>query len=244
MKKTVFSLLGVLMLVFSGCMDKGGNSQYVERIVGIAGYSDLFQPAIITASETFLAPELQKPLLDGDLYEGDALIASFNLDLDNQPSTEYYTASQLEYMKITTGSSIYPTPEGESMTDDFSAPIEALSGFAFVGNVMFFGFVHYSVPQDQAFDYELTFPSDPVEDADYPTIYLRAKESGTGTQSKTNIEFLYAFNMSSFFYTLQKDADNNVKFYIKYKGVDGEGNDVYKDWADANGNKLLTVTLE
>ena len=224
MKKIVFSLLCMLMLGFSSCIKDGDNVANFSMLA-VVGSLHSMQPTIVTPDGTILAPDLLEHLYI-DLYEGDALLVSFSINYDNQPSTEYLTASNLQYEKIGKSS---PIPISGSESGEFSTPIEDLRYIYLVGNTLFFEFIH-KAPGDQKFEYEMTYNRE--EDAEIPTIYLRAKKIGTGSMAEGTILYLYAFDMRYLFMTY-KDAENKVTFNIKYKtGVNEDGMDMYDDWAD------------
>ena len=215
------------MLGLSGCIKDGDNITNYSPMLAVVGSTYSMQPTIETDIGTILAPDLMEHFYV-DLFEGDALIVTFSIDYDNQPSTEYRTASNLQYVKIGRSS---PIPNSGSESGDFSTPIEDLGDIYLLGNTLFFAFIH-TAPGDQEFEYEMTY--DREEDAAIPTIYLRAKKFGTGSIAEGTFPFLYAFDMR-YFFMQYKDSENNVKFNIKYKtGVNGDGTDKYNDWDDGN----------
>ena len=226
MKKIVFSLLCVLILGVSSCIKDGDNISN-HSMFAVVGSSNSMQPTIITEDGTILAPDLME-YLHFDLFEGDALIVSFSINYDNQPSTEYYTASNLIIVDKIGKSYPIPTSGGESTESEyFSTPIEEVVPYPYlIGNTLFFAFGH-TAPIDQEFEYEMTYDRD--EDNEIPTIYLRAKSVSTGSGSERAVGQYYAFDMY-YFFTTHKDSDNNVKFNIKYKvGVNEDGTGKYND---------------
>ena len=231
MKKIVFSFLCMLILGFPSCIKEGDNVTNYPPMVGVVGsLHSSMQPTIITERGTVLAPELMEHLFL-DLFEGDAIVVSFSVDYDNQPSTEYSTVSNLLYEKVGKVTSV-PTPGGESESGDFSLPIEDVEPYFLLENTLFIFFAH-TAPSDQKFKYEMTYYRD--EDAEIPTICLRAKKEGTGSKTEATISYLYAFDMRYFFMTY-KDSENYVTFNINYKtGENEDGTDKYDIWTD-NGN--------
>jgi len=224
MKKLVFPILGVLILGFSGCNKPGDNIQSLElpAIVGVSW--ETFQPTMITSMGTFVAPELQS-LLYTELYEGDAIWAYFSVNYDQPTASGEYVAYDITPFKVETGWA-QPTAGGESMSGDYDIPIAELGVADLLQNRMFIVCQHTSMPADQKFLYEMTYDSD---ETSVPELCIRAKKdytAGTGTVGTVN--FPYAFNMYSFFMTY-KDANNMVKFKMKYKiGVDDDGKDRYE----------------
>ncbi|MDR1172310.1 MAG: hypothetical protein LBL24_07650 [Bacteroidales bacterium] len=227
MKKIVFPFLGVLMLVFSSCIDKGNNIQSFGQVAAVVGYSSSGLPVIQTYNDSFVVPELSDYLLT-DLNIGDPVLAYFDINFDNQPSTEYYTISNFEYVKVGKG---YPegTPEGKSRYDDFSEEVGDVFVIDMVHNILFLG-IRLIVSESQTIEYELTFdPEEEVKD-NIPTLYLRVRKSGTGTESLYNLPYAFDMSYASSFLSPYRDASTNqVKVNIKCKtGVNDEGEDEYK----------------
>ncbi len=219
-------ILSLFALIFgaTSCMKKGENISSHLYIPAIVEYSFLQQPLLKTSLGTVLAPELSDDLLK----PSELLVTNFSVNYDNQPSSEYTTISNVQYVKV---ESSYPaaTPGGESTTEDYTVPIEDMLYRDPVVNILFFGFIH-TAPGDQKFVYEMTYDSEDTSDT--PTLYIRAKKDGEGTETKGAYLYFYAFDMTSYFSSHKTDA-TEIKFNIKYKtGVDDEGKDVYKSWTN------------
>ena len=239
MKKLVFPLLGLLFLCMSGCMDTGDNIQSYEYVPAVVGYSNDFQPTLITSIGTFLAPELQSVLFT-ELYEGETILTSFYVNYDLPTSSEYYTAYNVLYGKVEKGWA-YSTSEGQT-TGGYDVPIEDMALYGGVGNIWFFIFRH-TAPSDQSFVYEMTYNSNKTDDV--PIVYIRAKYDGQqASGTSTTVDYPYAFDMYYFFSTF-KDAENRIKFKIKYKtGVDEDDNDQYSDYYDAQLGAIIDIQIE
>ena len=237
MKKLVFPFLGVLMLGLSGCMDKSGNMQdfsYIPAIVGL-DFSTT-QPELITSvGDKLLAPTL--PLFS-ELHEGDAILTFFTIYYDQQPSTDYIIVSDLNWVNVTKKSS-QPTPEGASTTGDFDTPIESMEVFDVITydggyrTVMFLVFQHLSVPNDQEFEYEMTydFNYNSSETDDLPVIYIRAKKKGESSKATANVAYFYAFDMSNFI-SKHSGSEKEISFNLYYKTGEEDEDDVYKEWSE------------
>jgi len=235
MKKIIFSFWGVVMLGLSGCIKKGDNIQDFGITPAIVGF-DILQPVIKTPYGTLYAPELQSAMLTMDLMEGNTILTTFTINYDQQPSTEYYTVSNMQWLKVEKG---WPSTYEAG---DFNVPIEAMGVYDLVGNILFFGFQH-TAPKDQVFIYEMTY--DPESSDDIPVLYIRAKKVGTGTNASGVNAYAYAFDMSSYFYAAHKDAQNKVKFTISYKtGVDDEGNDKFEPYTSSYGIVTFEIVVE
>jgi len=240
MKKSFLPIVCVLILSLSSCFNKGEKIEYYTSVPAIVAIDyETFQPIIKTQFGTCFAPSLQNALLT-DLWEGSAILTSFNINYDQQPSAKYYTVSEMVWNKVDVG---YPsaTVGGESQTGDFNAFIENLIIYSVVENVVFFVFQH-TANNDKVVTYEATYNSDGA--VQIPVLYLRAKKSSSGSSGTGNYEILYAFNMRNFFYEY-KNSDNIVKFKIMYKiGEDSEGKDQYREYVDQYYNSVIQVKME
>ena len=243
MKRIVFPFLGVIMLVFSGCMKKGDNIECYQD-VPIPAIVDFdfssFQPLLITPfSRDFIAPELADKIFT-EINEGDALIVYFCIDYNQQPYADYYMVYNLQYV-ILEKSWPYATAGGESTTDDFNYPVEGLDIIGLERDVMFFAFYH-KAHQEQKFTYEMTY--DRANTAEIPILYIRAKKSGENLSGNINVGYPYAFNMYSFFNEF-KDSENWIRFEIHYKtGVDDDGNDIYERYSHPSMGFTMNFKVE
>ena len=225
MKKVVFLISGMLMLGLTGCMKSGENIQYYQYIAAIVEWSPEFGFELQTSVGRIISTKVQNAT---DLLSGEAVVAFFYVNFDQQPSTEYTMAYDMEYYPITL-TSPHPTSGGESVTGDFVTPIEGMYiQDMFVCDrykpVIFIAFAH-TAPTNQEFIYEMTY--DPNENTD--AVYLRAKKKGQGTKAEANIAYLYAFDMTYYLMTL-KDSGKDIKLNLYYKTGEFDGKDVYSPW--------------
>ena len=232
MKKLVFPFLGILMLGLSGCMDKSGENIECFQdmlIPTIVEFGFTGKPEIITPLGRFVAPELQNALFT-EIDDGDALLTYFCINYDQQISTDYTMASNLQWVKIKKISP-YATYGGESLADDFITPIEELAVYSVIQYnnyqiVMFLTFAHRAA-SDQEFDYQMTY--DPNNNSN--RLYIRAKKRNQSTKTDTNIVFLCAFDMTSYLMTL-RGSEKEISFNLYYKTGEEDGDDVYKEWSE------------
>ena len=227
MKKLVFPFIGILMFGLSGCMDKGGeNIQPFDYIPAIVDHS-LFGDMLNTSLGPIRSQEISNAT---DLYYGDAILAFFTVNFDQQTSKEYTTVYNFDYIKVN-----YATAEQSTGGPGFDLPIEDIDILGWVDNKWFFVFAHKEVSNNDFFFYQMVY------DNDEPIVYLRAKKPDTGIIKGVSA---CAFNMYPFFYK-HKGDDNKVSFSIKYKtGVDGDGRDVYTSFYNEHGNDTFTITVE
>ena len=223
MKKIVFIFLYMTVLGISSCMKDGGNIQNYTMLGIVEMDFTYSQPKIVTSSEDVLVPELTDHLND-KVFEGDAVLANFTVDYDNQPYPEAIVATELS-LKIIDKSYPLPAIEEDNGSNESAISIKYIE-IDRVGNFLFFNFGH-TAPKDQTFDYEMTYKTDEIS-----TIYIKAKIKKAGSESLADFLYLYAFNMSSYLRLLEPDSENAVTFNIKvFDGVDEEGNNVYVNWS-------------
>ena len=234
MKRIVFPFLGIIMLVFSGCIDPGNGDNissfsYVPAIVDEFDFTTSY-PALFTSLGKVSAPELYRDLSSGKLYDGAAVLANFSINYDQQPSTEYTLVSDVELSPVINQTSAYSNSGGGSVSGNFNGKIVKISGhdLVFCDNykaVIFIAFIH-EAPEDQEFIYEMTY--DAYENTDI--LYIRAKNDGQGTKTSSTFPYLYVFDISDYLTTL-RGGEKKVTFNLKYKmDVDNEGRDIYGEY--------------
>ena len=214
------------------------NIQCFATTPAVVGFdNDTSLPTIKTAYGVFFAPELQGEM--SNLFEGDAILASFCINYNQQPSGKYPVVSDLQFLKVEVGFPI-ATQGGESETGDFDYPIKNMDVVGLFENVLFFAFQH-KAPIDQKFIYEMTF--DDIE-TDIPVLYIRAKKDVIEVSgSERDVVYPFAFNMFDFFMEY-KNADNKVKFMIKYKtGEDVDGNEIFRFFVNVSGNNTFEISV-
>ena len=234
MKKTVFFALCVLLYGLSGCMKNDNNIEYYSYIPALIG-GTISQPLLVTSEASLYAPDLQKHLLSYDLVDGDVVLSWFEIDRDNQPNGDMLTASNVMCAKMEKVRA-QRTSGGASLSNDYHFRINNLSFYDAIfdnhlGNFLFIVFEHYAADEDD-FVYEMTYEineNDPI-----PTVYVRAKKTGTGIVSSGNIEYLGAFDITWMVQEMASQGvdSNKIQFNIKFKtGVDDDGNDVFTSWS-------------
>ena len=225
--KNIFFFLSIIMLVLSGCSNKGDEivAYTCPAIVGFD--SDVTnQPTLLTPYGTYIAPELQEVFLYY-LNKGDALLVTYEINYDNQLSEDYTIVHNLDWVKVN-NESLKATVGGESVTGDFDAPILSVNPYVRLGGVLFVIFAHSSA-QNQPYLYEMTY--DYTDMSEIPTVYFRAKEAELNTSLIPIYPNAAAFDMSNFLMS-NVDSENKVKINIKVKtGKDDDGKDVYSDFA-------------
>jgi len=239
MKKIIFPFLGMLILGLSSCKKEADDViVYGRDIPAIVGYDrSTNKPLLITSGEVLHAPDLRDYLLYYLLEEGDVILAYFYLNQSRQPAdNKYRTVTFFDYWKLGVTS---PTEEEEVDADDF-IPVEYMTLYDFIIYdriyVLFAGFIHTSYYRD--FDYEMTYDAGETDD-EIPVLSVRAKPRGQEYKTLAEYRCPYAFDMYEYLMSLEKDAENKVRFDIRYgMGKDGDGNEVWEYWTG------IEITLE
>ncbi len=219
MKKMIFPLLGMLMLVFSSCNKDASNIGYYEGPAIVKYESGITGLKVYGYTNLFALPASSAIAL----YPGDLIWTAFSIDYDNQP-TEGVTVVSSDFVYMNVDQSVpMSTPGGEDTGE--SEVIDGIQGYVPLGNYLFFVFVHNNIPYDQTYRYEMTYDSE-TEETGIPTVYIRASISTTGSKDKTNLAYPYAFYMASSF------LETHKKFNVKYKtGEDAEGNETWSTFS-------------
>ena len=227
MKKVVSLLIGIMMLGLTGCMKSGNNITNFTDISAIVALDlTTFQPALITSMGKVIAPGL--PLFT-ELNEGDAILTDFSIDYDTQPSNDYIQVSGLSWKRI--GKTFAHQKSSGEVTTDYDSKIEGFNIFDIIGydnyTVVFFLELIHTGSTNQAFDYEMIYDTDTGEEL--PSVYIRAKKNGTGTNSSATFTYLYAFDMTNFIQALRGN-EKTAKFDWKYKTGETDGKEDYQGW--------------
>ena len=232
MKRIIFSILGILIIGLTTCRKKVDDGDHYSTYYGIAaivGYdADLRSPMLLTSSlGTLIAPQL----IDVFYYylnNGDALLANFVINEDQQYSTEYIVLSDLK-CELVDKETPQATDGGGFANFDFIAVIDSIAPYDMVNNVAFFVFCH-TAPVLQQYKYEMTYDPEQAVADDIPTVYFRAKEDGKDDVNKAGVfQRLCAFNLNDFVETY-KNSKNELEINIRFFAGRVNGEDVYTDW--------------
>ena len=230
MKKIIFSFVGILMFMLTGCLKPGDNIQPYFVPALVAFDFTTFQLVLVTSSGIFIAPELQ----NYEVTDGDAVLAEFNINYSNQPYSDIFVASELNILGKINMTAAWRTTGGE--TDDFDTPVLFMSdtwydAVVYDGIVVLFFLFNHNISPDQELDYQMTYDIDASEMI--PTAYIRAKKVGQSLQPEQPVERIHAFNMTYLLSEMTYYEKNT--FNIMYnKG--GEEQD-FEEWL---GNPVRT----
>jgi hypothetical protein len=213
-----FLIFGVI-LSFVSCLNTEGGGNYQTFPVA---------PAVVNNNSarggtTLLTywDEIATPELTGH-EQGDCLFVQFKLNYDQQPSSNYYTATEVTVIEeVEHGAATYF--EDKITPDDFKLPIETMviadySNTISLDGKCFFYFKH-QVAKDQSIKYRmLASPNDLDETGAYNIYLLAKKDNKTEGTSTSLVKSYYAFDMKEVILNLGRDTTvNNIG--LKYMKV-------------------------
>ena len=215
----MFGFLGL-----TGCFKPKDNIQTFTDVAAIVGFNyELFppQPTLIILGIELLAPELYD--IEG-IYDGDAVVATFDVNYDDQPYLGYVLASNLRASKIDMAWAT--ATEGGASTGGFNDVIGNMRLFDVIeygyenSNVVLFAEFLHEVPRDLHFDYEMTY--DINDESEIMPLYIRAKISGQSSLQPTQTVVKCAFDISYFIMHLR--SSSKIGFHIMFNvgNEDGE----------------------
>ncbi len=219
MKKIIFPLLSVLMLVFSSCMKTKPSVTDFANVPAIVTFN-IEVPAymLVTPYGAFYSSELPS-----EYSEGAKIWIDFTYDEGNQPYANVMVASNLIIHDRISTSYVRGVPK-EELSDDYDAFIYKLFVTTNIGKTFFFGFVQ-KAPEGQTFEYEMLYDQTDTPTTP-PTLYIRSRKVNEVTGSETEVPSMACFDMTSFLETF-KGTDGYTRFYIKCLTGTKDGEDVY-----------------
>ena len=198
MKKLFFTsfIVGILICSYSCNVKDTGNSSIFPAAPAVVSY-DLNMGGIImnTVWGNIAAPSLLSS------YPGDCLyVHEFTVDYDNQPSTNYFTATNIVKDDV----SKYGFEESSSIDlGEFTLPLSKLEGATseFFHGIFFFS----ATSKDKSPDFRIIYNTEEQETDGIKNLYILAKSStsGVGTSDVAN---LGAFNIANFIYYQGRDT--------------------------------------
>jgi hypothetical protein len=242
MKKLfLFSVLLCLAFGFSSCLDNNDQPQiYVFYDEPAVYYSINDKPLIKTSQGwLFYAPSLATDVIE----EGALLWTHFTVEKTEENyryisgDTSCYIANSLDYEFVDSASIILPenSEEVEALLhDDYSEDIDrAVLYINAINKILFFGF-SYDKTAASSHTYEIFLnPAEEHPDG-FPVIYIRSKEIHDNVARRYNSsgETIFATDMSKFVDYYRKNVSDSeiIKFNIKYKVGNEDGNDIYREF--------------
>lgn len=239
-RKNLFFILSIvaLSLGFTACLD--GNNEITYRSFAVVDYNPNMKGA------TILTPngELATSGLPSSLVIGDCVYAYYTIDYDNQPSSNYFTATDLQ---IPEGCVFDQTPiDIQELPLDLNDPsynteftqVAPHTLYVFRGKI-FFEF-NYKTYSKQQLTYSLACNTEELAEKGSINLYLRGTRTGEKIGSEIATSGLHVFDAYNLIKFYGKDStdpnDNSFKYkyldvYIKYCNEidEEEGKYEYKD---------------
>lgn len=169
-------------------------------------------------------------------HSGKCLYVEYTIDYDNQPSSQYYTATDIAVLLEFHKNEDFKLRNGEMPVTEFTDSIYYVNPASFIGGILALEIVN-KAPKDEKFMYELVCNIDSVDAKGIPTMYLNALKTKDMTGTATDIYSHAYFDITDFYYYNAKDTVFNganfriANYNLKYQfGHDSEGNPVYKNY--------------
>ena len=142
----------------------------------------------------FAAPELSNMLMDGECI----YLQQFSIDYDNQPSTQYYTATNI--VEVSVNQSVCEQSDTVNI-GDYTLPLNNVSG---ISSVYYKGKIFIgATSNDNNPSFRLVYNSTKDDTNATKNVYLVAKPSGTSSSGTGAIQ---AFDLTSLVYDFGRDT--------------------------------------
>jgi hypothetical protein len=198
-KKNLLFFLLLLSIMTGGvsCLGKGeSESKSSATSLAVIDSRPEMGGCVMNLPEAVVAT----PELANNLKEGDCILVNFTINYSKQPSTDYYTATEIKYQLLNN------TPvevRGGEMIDDYNDPLSyifLISRPNFKGNL--FAQIEHEEKDSQLYDYELIFNPDSVDEKGIHTVFLKSRKlNKVGTQNAYE-----SFNLHPLFEAYGKDT--------------------------------------
>jgi len=219
MKKIGITFLCVMgmALSFVSCLDGDGeNFQRVKSPAVVNNNSNMGGLTFLTWYGEIAVPS------NVELNLNDCLIATFTVDYDNQPTSEYLTATNVVFDEV---EQVFPEIVEEvsvEIGEDF-LPIEKISTFAYTpifGGKYFFQ-VEYIGSQNLDIKYQLTTSKDSIDaKTGARNVYLVAEKSkSSGSSSSTLAARELVLDMKNIVNSFGRDTLSTNKEAMRYANV-------------------------
>jgi hypothetical protein len=227
-KLLLIPLLCGLLFVSSGCDNLGGGNTGIYQSYALVGFNiQMGGTTLSTEMGEIAASDPGLALLEGECV----FLNQFTIDYDNQPSSKYYTATDITYQEISRSPFYELSPVQTDGYDLLMTKVGCLYSSFFKGNIMVGS--DYTKTKDQSVSYRLIYDRmEPAENG-VVNLYLQAKLVGATGGSTENVSDVRAVNISDLIYTAGKDTIINsvsgkyVKANLKYLTKIEDGEPVY-----------------
>jgi hypothetical protein len=254
-------LCSTLSLVFlTSCFDKMANTETFAVDIAVIDYYDGFPD--IPSDLPFLSfaysmppnPAIAAPELKGKYKQGDCLFVSFTINYDNQPNSKYFSATDVQHIKISKTNITMLDAEIHNISDTIDVlSVDSIKAISIVGslpcinNNLFLGFDQLN--PEQSYEYQLVYSDSLIQVNDtleVPILYVCADAKKPASATSYGNYKCQAFDMTRFLEKYTNRENNSFTFFLYYKaGKDAKGNNIYKSLSrdiDKNEDKSITLT--
>jgi hypothetical protein len=242
----VLTLLGILCGL-TGCNLEDGQNSISFVTPAIVRGLDIPKNAftIQTPFAVYAVPSDSKLVLE---HVGECALVQLTIDYNNQPSNDFYTATNVTYDIVEqTPLTITNLTNETLITKGYDLPIKEISREQGISNMAlldkyFLNIIH-STPESQRIDYRLACDTTEFNANNHlRTLYLTAKKiEGESTLEKT-ISRYHAFSIDNLLYYIGEDtiiSQNNIKYEYRYLKVNlkyyaGTEGDTIPKWNSFN----------
>jgi hypothetical protein len=203
----------------------GGNYVTPTSVFGFVDYDYFgdfgFQPILKSNLGWYAAPQLTALNPDSCLF-----IYQMKIDYDNQPSSDYTTATEINYSGIEKAYVMPTVPVSDPSYDYSFSDCGILVSPYLQGK--FFAVLGIKIKEGQGIDFKMVYDQDEPLDSDGSmNLYLLAKLTGESSKGESETSTIFAFDGRSLMYnardtTVQGVDYNYVKFKINYLSTTGE----------------------
>lgn len=220
MKKLKFlSAVALATVLLTSCLDGGNNENSYEAYAVVKMSTKSFKNL---AYENDYYPPIYHPDLD-QLLDGQCIRAWKKINGDdpvNQSGNEYYTASEMKYIKVPTGNVSYSVEDTKIIKDNEMTVLDVGTG-GYIKGMLFLITSHPDASTDQTNRIDLSYDrSQEVEEVNGQrvyNIYVRAVKVADGKTNKGNVAFENAYPMSSFFSYASAQEKNNNQEHVYFR---------------------------
>ena len=211
--------MGGIASGLTSCLDTngGGNYQSFPAAPVVVNHNpEIGGPSLLTTWGEIAAPELTQ------FSQGDCLFAQFTIDYDNQPSSLYYTATDVSYSNPINVANADIVADSVAV-GDYTLPITAINISPYNNplllNGRFFFQMKNNAVDNQSIEYKLLTSEKEVDNNGVYTMYLVAKQDDS-SGTKVDVTRNQVFLINNLLLTLGKDTTINTNVRVKYLKVD------------------------
>lgn len=224
MKKLKFlGVVAMATVLLTSCLDGGNNENAYEAYAVVKMSTKSFKNL---AYESDYGVPIYYPELD-KLQDGQCIFAWKKINGDdpvNQSATEYYTASEFQYRKVSTGDVFYNIDDTATIKKDEMTVLNVALG-GYVKGMLFVLSSHPNASSDQSNHVSISFDrNQEVKEINGERVYdvfLRSVKLSDGKNSVGSVAFENAFPMSTFFNyaSAQEKSHNKSSVYFRFNYI-------------------------